>query len=356
MTLPLSLTGLLTDNGKNPLLVEPITQGLIHKTFHIQMGADQYLLQTINTNVFNNPIGLIRNHQKLHQHFLSQSNPFPHPLPCPLPFPNHDWIFVDEQQSSWRITTYIDKTYTRTSIESPAQAVALAHFFAKFTQHASNLSTDDWHIPIPRFHDLRHRYEQFQEAIRSDSSKRKQRCLSLIQELNQRAAYVRFYDALNEDPSFLVRMMHHDAKLSNVLIEASSDAWLCPVDLDTVMPGYFFSDLGDMIRSICNGSAQEDNPPEDVTFRSDLFESLLTGYAEGLRDSLTTKENEYLPLSGILMTYMQSLRFMNDHLNGDAYYRIDRTGQNLDRARNQFTLLKEMENYLQKTGRAWLLN
>ena len=25
---------------------------------------------------------------------------------------------------------------------------------------------------------------------------------------------------------------------------------ICPIDLDTVMPGYFFSDLGDMIRSM----------------------------------------------------------------------------------------------------------
>ena len=149
--------------------------------------------------------------------------------------------------------------------------------------------------------------------------------------------------------------MHHDAKLSNVLIDQKEDNWLCPIDLDTVMPGYFFSDLGDMIRSICNGAEKEDSPLEQVRFRSDLFESLLDGYQSGMPSILSPEENRLLPIAGVWMTYMQCLRFTTDWLNGDLYYRIERTGQNTERAVNQLELLRQMENYLMQTGRGSLL-
>jgi hypothetical protein len=37
------------------------------------------------------------------------------------------------------------------------------------------------------------------------------------------------------------------------------------------------------------------------------------------------------------------MRFLADHLNGDVYFRVHREGHNLDRARTQFKLVREME-------------
>jgi hypothetical protein len=37
------------------------------------------------------------------------------------------------------------------------------------------------------------------------------------------------------------------------------------------------------------------------------------------------------------------MRFLADHINGDEYFKIRRPGHNLDRARNQFCLVREME-------------
>jgi len=48
------------------------------------------------------------------------------------------------------------------------------------------------------------------------------------------------------------------------------------------------------------------------------------------------------------MTLENGLRFLADHLKGDKYFRIHRPGQNLDRARAQFALLKDMEAHQQE--------
>ena len=46
------------------------------------------------------------------------------------------------------------------------------------------------------------------------------------------------------------------------------------------------------------------------------------------------------------MTYECGIRFLTDYLEGDHYFKISREGQNLDRCRTQFCLVKDMEEKL----------
>ena len=43
---------------------------------------------------------------------------------------------------------------------------------------------------------------------------------------------------------------------------------------------------------------------------------------------------------------MQTVRFLADYINGDTYYKIQYPEHNLDRARNQFKLVADMESKL----------
>ena len=43
------------------------------------------------------------------------------------------------------------------------------------------------------------------------------------------------------------------------------------------------------------------------------------------------------------MTLEVGMRFLADYLNGDVYFRTAYPTHNLDRARNQFALVREME-------------
>jgi len=50
-----------------------------------------------------------------------------------------------------------------------------------------------------------------------------------------------------------------------------------------------------------------------------------------------------LPIGAMTMTYECGTRFLTDYLEGDHYFKVHREGHNLDRARTQFTLVKDME-------------
>jgi hypothetical protein len=57
---------------------------------------------------------------------------------------------------------------------------------------------------------------------------------------------------------------------------------------------------------------------------------------------LASAERRLMPAAAETIVYEQGLRFLTDHLEGDAYYRITRPGQNLDRCRVQFALLASL--------------
>ena len=61
--------------------------------------------------------------------------------------------------------------------------------------------------------------------------------------------------------------------------------------------------------------------------------------------SLTEEEILTLRWGSKLMTLECGMRFLADYLQGDVYFKISRPQQNLDRARTQFTLVRQMEEH-----------
>jgi Ser/Thr protein kinase RdoA (MazF antagonist) len=146
------------------------------------------------------------------------------------------------------------------------------------------------------------------------------------------------------DPAFKRRVTHHDTKISNVLFD-NQDKGLCVIDLDTVMPGYFISDVGDMLRTYLCPVSEEEKDFSKIIVRDEFYKAIINGYKEEMKNELTEKENKYFFYAGKFMIYMQALRFITDHINDDIYYGAKYEGQNLVRASNQMVLL---QRYLEK--------
>jgi len=123
------------------------------------------------------------------------------------------------------------------------------------------------------------------------------------------------------------------------------------VDLDTVMPGYFISDFGDMMRTYLPPVSEEEKDISKIKIREEYFKAIAEGYLSEMGKELTIIEKKYLVYAGKFMVYMQALRFLTDYLNNDIYYGSKYEGQNFIRASNQVSLLKkiiEKEKVLQE--------
>ena len=140
------------------------------------------------------------------------------------------------------------------------------------------------------------------------------------------------------------RIAHNDAKIGNVLFDASTGDVLCVVDLDTVMPGLSLHDFGDMVRSMAGPASEEDTDLARIAVDLHFFDAVVSGYLEALGAWLTPVERAHLVTAGQVMTLEQGIRFLTDFLTGDHYYPTQRPNHNLERCRTQFALFESLRS------------
>src|SRR6185295_7768404 len=127
------------------------------------------------------------------------------------------------------------------------------------------------------------------------------------------------YQQIVTDKEFRLRVTHHDTKINNVLFD-KDEKGICVIDLDTVMPGYFISDVGDMMRTYLSPVSEEETDFEKIRVRDELYRAIVQGYYNEMKDELTGTEKKHFFYAGEFIIYMQAIRFLTDYLNDDIYY------------------------------------
>ena len=335
-------------NHLDNYLIEPVNGGLINNSYRVTNTDTKiaFLLQQINKEVFKRPEDLQHNYITLWHYTEFEFTGFF--MPAPIMYDGANSLFVDSIGNCWRAFEFINDAYSPLVAEKAQQGKATAKIFGKFTACLNELNVNELRIVIPDFHNLSFRFQQFEDALKTEIYERLSHALPEIDELKNRERYMNFFEIITESDEFKKRVMHHDAKIANVLFDKKSNKVICPVDFDTTMPGYYFSDIGDMIRSMACSYDENYNQLEKISVRKSFYKAIVDGYTIAMKKELTASEFKYIHYTGIIMIYMQALRFMTDYLNGDKYYKINYPEQNLDRSKNQLTLLKRLEEFLVK--------
>jgi Ser/Thr protein kinase RdoA (MazF antagonist) len=269
-------------------------------------------------------------------------------IPAPVEANNKQLIWKDEDDNNWRATAFIENSYSPMVADDEEAARTVAKSFASFTKSLAGIDLKNLKEIIPDFHNLSFRHKQFEDAITKAPQNLLLKSTHVIAELRQRKKLVDFFERTKNAADYPTRVMHHDCKISNILFDKETNLVICPVDLDTVMPGKFFSDLGDMIRSMACTVDENSTAWEEINIRPTFYKAILGGYLEGIGDIFTKEEKKNIHYAGLLLVYMQSLRFLTDFLNGDIYYKTNYPEQNLNRALNQLILLERLEGFLEK--------
>ncbi len=335
-----------TQFGNGTPLIELLGDGLIHRTFKVRYPESEtpVVLQCINQRTFSQPENVILNYKQLYQYL--EGHPEGIKIPALLPTHQHKFFWIDEEDNFWRAYRFVKNAHSISTVQSEKDAYSAARSFAGLTKSLSGFNPLELYPILPDFHNLHVRYQQFEDAISQAAIMRLLRSTHLISELRQRKKLVAFYDQLSDETNYPTRLMHHDCKISNILFDENNKEVLCPVDLDTVMPGKFFSDIGDMIRTMACTVDENSTAWEAITIRSEYYLPVICGYLDGIGTMLTIKEKENLHYAGLIMIYMQALRYVTDFLKNDIYYHTNYPEQNLNRALNQFILLEQLEEFL----------
>ncbi len=322
-------------------LLIPYGNGLINNTWKVQTtpSANQFILQKINESVFKNPMKINDNVQQIGA-FLKDHQPdyfFVRPLATHI---GH--TLLQTSQGYFRLQPFVANTHTVDVVPNPDMAFEAAREFGTFSRMLHGFDAGNLQITLPGFHNLTLRYDQFQAALHQAPGILINSCREEIKTIIQNESITDIYKNIDREKAIPLRVIHHDTKISNVLFD-HAEKGVCVIDLDTVMPGYFISDVGDMCRTYLCAVDENATDLNQVSVRVSYFEGLAKGYLSAMKDLLTPAEKDLFTYSGQFMIYMQAIRFLTDHLLGNIYYPVVHPLQNLERTKNQLKLLKSYQ-------------
>jgi len=336
-TVPAIVLNAFGINAEDAVIL-PVQLGLINNTWKVETTAEAFILQKINGAVFKAPEAIAHNIDEVADYLLQK---FPsYTFTRPVKTNNGTSLYKNIEGDFYRVFNFIEGSHTKTSVHTSEQAYEAARQFGRFTALLKDFDTNLLKTTIPSFHDLSFRYQQFIKALENGNPERIKEASALISRIQDYSSIVDHFETIKTDPQFKLRVTHHDTKISNVLFN-EEDKGICVIDLDTLMPGYFISDVGDMIRTYICPVTEEEQDNKKIIIRPEIFDAIVNGYLDEMRNELSEKEKDHFFYAGSFMIYMQALRFLTDHLNNDSYYGAAYEGHNFSRASNQLVLLQE---------------
>lgn len=331
--------------------VKPLGAGHINDSYKVVAGDKEYVLQRINHSIFKNVPELQSNILRVTMHIRQKLmeagvEEIDRKVLTLLPTPEGKLYYCDDNGNYWRMMVFIKESKSYDEI-NPELAYRAGLAFGDFQKMLSDLPGGPLFETIPNFHNIEWRLEAFRESVQANKVGRLVEVNDLVNELEARAYEMCKAERMHREGILPKRTNHCDTKVNNILFDGS-DRVLCVVDLDTVMPGYVLSDFGDFIRTGANKGAEDDPNLENISLDLDIFEGYTKGYLENAASFLTDIEIENLAFGAKLLTYMQTVRFLTDYIDGDAYYKIAYGNHNLVRSRAQFRFLQCLEENFDK--------
>lgn len=325
--------------------IKALGDGFINDTFIIKTESSDtpdYILQRKNHVVFPDVPAMMENIRKVTEHIKAKvDNPLRDTLTV-IPTTDGALYHKDAEGNFWAVCIFIPNTITYDRADSTALAYQGGKGIGRFQAQLADF-TEPLAEVIKGFHNMRYRFEQWDEAVKADKAGRVGSLAEEIDWIESRREEMLGFWSLVEDGTIPTRVTHNDTKISNILFDADTKDVLCAIDLDTVMSSTSLNDVGDALRSYTNTGAEDDPDLEKVSMSIDMFRSYIEGYLSERAATLSESEWEWLAFSGRFITFEQVLRFLMDYIDGDTYYKTKYADHNLVRTRAQYKLLQSME-------------
>jgi len=322
---------------------ETVQMGNVNKTYKVNFllsdgTPKSFLVQNVNTYAFREPVGLMENIDNVTEHIRAKR---PGRVALHFHHTRDRKTYVIDGENFWRMTNYIPSV-TYNSVQDPVVLRNAGKAFGEFQTQLADFDIDLLHETIPDFHNTRSRYEKFWKVVQEDKAGR-------VQEVQEEIAFLRevqdkacILTDMQKEGKLPLRVTHNDTKINNVLFSAQDNSALVVIDLDTVMPGLMGHDFGDAIRFAANYVVEDCPDYEKSGVDLDVFRAFAEGFLSMTADTLTRNEADTLAMSCFALTAELAVRFLDDYIQGDPYFKILYPEHNLVRTRCQIALAKDM--------------
>ena len=340
------------------VLAQPFGNGNINDTYlavyRNTFNETQVILQRVNKKVFKKPEDIMSNmhvlcdhcHRKLEREADRSDRVWQ--MPRIVQTKDGKDFVRDPKGDVWRVITRVLSAHAFDTAQSPEHAMECGAALGHFHYLVSDLDPKKIKDPLPGFHITPLYLKAYDRTL--DRGKHAKALLSASTEARRLAKFIEerrplataFTECIKRG-ELNVRMFHGDPKVNNIMIDDFTGKGTAMIDLDTVAPGLVQIDFGDAIRSICNPAGEEAANLNEVILDETLCSAFCKGYMREAREFMSAADRESLFDAIRLLPFELGLRFFQDYLAGDVYFKVSHPEQNLNRARVQFRLCESIE-------------
>ena len=339
--------------------LQPFGNGNINDTYlaiyRNTFTETQVILQRVNRNVFPAPEAIMANmheitkhcHEKLEADARAGRDDRVWQMPRIVKAKDSRDYVVDDGGEVWRVITRIMSAHAFDVAQGPEHALECGAALGHFHYLISDMDPASVKDPLPGFHITSGYLAAYDGTLETAVAKTllgaSMEAKRLAKFIDERRSLALCLEEAEKNGELKKRMFHGDPKVNNIMIDDVTGKGTAVIDLDTVSPGLIHVDFGDALRSICNPAGEEEANLAKVVFDEDLCTAFCKGYVREAGAFMTDADREYLYDSIRLLPFELGLRFFQDYLAGNVYFKTTRPGQNLNRARVQFRLCESIE-------------
>lgn len=327
-----------------------INNGIINTTYVVKTddkgNITKYLLQKINTSIFTEPFKLMKNIENVTKYISlndSESKDTINVIKAKNGLPLYVTSDPFSHKEYYRVYNYIDNTISYNKSEKTEIVYNTGKAFGHFCKVLRDFPINDLEETIKDFHDTKKRYDKLIETYKLNPVNRNNRAFKQISEIISREEECSVLVNLLEDNKIPYRVTHNDTKVNNVLMDSVTKEPVAVIDLDTVMKGSGLYDYGDGVRSAASNALEDETNLDNVYINMDMFKAYTDGYLSEMAPYLNEEEILNMANSIKIITLELAIRFLDDYLSGDTYFKTNYDDHNLDRCKNQLKLVNDID-------------
>ena len=332
-----------------------INNGIINTTYVVKTGdkgnITKYLLQKINTSIFTEPFKLMKNIENVTKYISlndSESKDTINVIKAKNGLPLYVTSDPFSHKEYYRVYNYIDNTISYNKSEKTEIVYNTGNAFGHFCKVLRDFPINDLEEIIKDFHNTKKRYDKLIETYKLNPVNRNNRAFKQISEIISREEECFVLVNLLEDNKIPYRVTHNDTKVNNVLMDSVTKEPVAVIDLDTVMKGSGLYDYGDGVRSAASNALEDETNLDNVYINMDMFKAYTDGYLSEMAPYLNEEEILNMANSIKIITLELAIRFLDDYLSGDTYFKTNYDDHNLDRCKNQLKLVNDIDEKLEE--------
>lgn len=332
-----------------------INNGIINTTYVVKTddkgNINKYLLQKINTSIFTEPFKLMKNIENVTKYISlndSESKDTINVIKAKNGLPLYVTSDPFSHKEYYRVYNYIDNTISYNKSEKTEIVYNTGKAFGHFCKVLRDFPINDLEEIIKDFHNTKKRYDKLIETYKLNPVNRNNRAFKQISEIISREEECSVLVNLLEDNKIPYRITHNDTKVNNVLMDSVTKEPVAVIDLDTVMKGSGLYDYGDGVRSAASNALEDETNLDNVYINMDMFKAYTDGYLSEMAPYLNEEEILNMANSIKIITLELAIRFLDDYLSGDTYFKTNYDDHNLDRCKNQLKLVNDIDEKLEE--------